>query len=143
MHTEDIRWQQRFENYQRALNQLHDAWQLAAERPLSALEQQGMIQAFEYTYELAWKTLKDLLNYQGFTELIGSRDTLREAFRQALLTDGEAWMQMLQDRNRTSQTYNEATAQEILGHIQSHYVPCFLALQQQLQQQLQKQIHSE
>lgn len=143
MHTEDMRWQQRFENYQRALKQLHDAWQLAAERPLSALEQQGMIQAFEYTYELAWKTLKDLLNYQGFTELIGSRDTLREAFRQALLTDGEAWMQMLQDRNRTSHTYNEATAKEILGRIQSSYVPCFVALQTQLHNQLQKQTHSE
>lgn len=133
MHTEDIRWQQRFENYQRALGQLHAAWQLAAERPLSALEQQGMIQTFEYTYELAWKTLKDVLSYQGFTELISSRDTLREAFRQALVTDGAAWMQMLQDRNRTSHTDNEATAQEILGRIQSDYVPCFLALQQQLQ----------
>lgn len=132
MSIPDIRWQQRFANYQRALKQLSAAGQLTDQRPLSDLEKQGMIQAFEYTYELAWKTLKDFLTYQGFSELIGSRDTLREAFRQELIADGEGWMQMLNDRNRTSHTYNEATAAEILQHIQCIYLPLFLRLQTRL-----------
>jgi nucleotidyltransferase substrate binding protein (TIGR01987 family) len=82
---------------------------------LNEREQQGLIKAYEYTFELAWNTLRDLLRSQGDATLLGSRDTLREAFRLGLIEDGEAWMLMIQDRNLTSYTYNHATAQAIPG----------------------------
>jgi hypothetical protein len=74
MEKSDIRWIQRFENYIKAFSQLEEAILLANKRPLSNLEEQGLIQAFEYTHELAWKTLKDFLNYQGNQEIYGSKD---------------------------------------------------------------------
>jgi nucleotidyltransferase substrate binding protein (TIGR01987 family) len=76
--NEDIRWKQRFENYKRASVQLKDAVRLFRERPLSLIEQQGLIQSFEYTHELSWKTLQDFFAYQGNTDIKGSRDAFRE-----------------------------------------------------------------
>jgi nucleotidyltransferase substrate binding protein (TIGR01987 family) len=83
--TEDIRWLRRFANYTRALQSLSDAVSLAGERPLSKLEQQGLIQAFEFTHELAWNVLKDYLEQQGIFGLIGSRDASRSAFQNGLI----------------------------------------------------------
>ena len=80
---------------------------------LNQREQQGLIKAFEYTFELAWNTLRDLLRSQGDATLLGSRDTLREAFRLGLISNGEAWMLMIQDRNLTSHTYNRVTAEQV------------------------------
>jgi len=118
----DVRWVQRLQNFEKALAQLDDAVHLMGERPLSNLEKQGVIQAFEYTYELAWNTLKDYLVWQGIESIVGSRDTIREAFSLGLIEDGDAWMGMLVDRNRTSHTYNEKTADDILVNIQhSHH----------------------
>ena len=88
MTPEDIRWQQRFSNYCKALTQLEA---FLDPHGLNEREQQGLIKAFEYTFELAWNTLRDLLRSQGAASLLGSRDTLREAFRLGLIRDGEAW----------------------------------------------------
>ena len=131
--AEDIRWQQRFSNYRKALERLEDFLEPPA---LNEREQQGLIKAFEYTYELAWNTLRDLLRSQGDASLLGSRDTLREAFRLGLIEQGEAWMLMLQDRNLTSHTYNRATAVEIGAHIREAYLSCFQALRSRLDQRL-------
>lgn len=95
----DIRWQQRFCNYQRALEQLETVFDPP---PRNQREEQGLIKAFEYTFELGWNKLRDLLRSEGISDLIGSRDTLREAFRVGRVVDGKAWMQMIQDRNLTS-----------------------------------------
>ena len=81
----DIRWIQCFDNYQRALQTLSRAVALSAERPLSELEQQGLIQGFEFTHELAWNMLKDFLEAQGIAGLIGSRDAIRTAFKNGLI----------------------------------------------------------
>ncbi len=132
----DIRWQQRFSNFTKALSQLTDANELSKQRPLSRLEKQGLIQAFEFTYELAWNTLKDYLSFQGIPDLIGSRDTTREAFAHKLVADGDGWMMMLADRNRTSHTYNEATAEDIVQHIHTRYVDLFLALAETLRERI-------
>lgn len=129
---QDIRWQQRFSNYQKALRQLDNAVDLSRQRPLSDLEKQGLIQAFEYTYELGWNTLKDYLSYQGITEIIGARDAIRQAFRRELISDGEGWMEMLVDRNLTSHTYNEDTADEIVNKVCERYHAILLALQVKL-----------
>lgn len=125
----DIRWQQRFSNYNKALTQLNNAVELAEQRDLSELEQQGMIQAFEYTHELAWKTLKDFLEYRGTRDIYGSRDATREAFKLGLIKNGEIWMDMIQSRNKTSHTYNEETVKEIVTAIKADYIGQFLALQ--------------
>ena len=83
----DVRWQQRFSNYRRALEQLEGFFEPPT---LNEREQQGLIKVFEYTFDLAWNTLRDLLRSQGNADLLGSRDTLREAFRLGLVADGEA-----------------------------------------------------
>jgi len=115
------RWIQRFDNYKRAHSSLADAMELMSTRELSDLEKQGVIQAFEFTWELAWNLLKDYLLWQGETEITGARDAIREAFSRGLIEEGQVWMAMLQDRNRTSHTYNESTMKEILSSIQSQY----------------------
>ena len=121
----DIRWQQRFKNFQKALAQLQ---KFIEKGELSELEEQGLIKAFEYTYELAWTTLKDFLEYQGYTDIYGSRDTIRKAYELNIIQDGEAWMDMLESRNKTSHTYNEDTAEEICQAIQNTYYGLFLSL---------------
>src|SRR6266436_5612515 len=121
----DVRWRQRFENFRKALTQLSSAAALTKQRDLTKLEQQGLIQAFEFTHELAWNILKDFLESRGTTDLYGSRDATREAFAKGLIEDGETWMAMIQSRNQTSHTYNEDTADEIATAILSSYVKEF------------------
>lgn len=122
---QDIRWQQRFNNYIRALQTLRDAVALSEERELSKLEEQGLIQGFEFTHELAWNVLKDYLQDKGITGLIGSKDATREAFKNGLIADGEAWMEMIKARNQTSHTYNPEIAQEIADAILKRFYPAF------------------
>ena len=131
--SEDIRWQQRFSNYKKALAQLQSAVALSKERELSLLEKQGLIQAFEYTHELAWKTMKDFLEYRGATEQIyGSKDATRQAFAVGLITNGDVWMQMIRSRNLTSHTYDEETVEAIVDLILGSYVFAFEALEKKL-----------
>ena len=99
------------------------------QRGLSELEKQGLIQAFEFTYELGWNTRKDYLVWQGIEGITGSRDTIRESFSKALITDGDEWMKMLLDRNRTSQTYNEKITVEILRNIDKQYIEQLMELE--------------
>lgn len=126
----DVRWKQRFDNFQRAMHQLTLAIELKVQRPLSDLEQQGLIQGFEFTHELAWNVLKDYLEMEGIQGLVGSRSTVREAFKRGLVADGEAWMDMIEKRNLSSHTYNLAVANTLSEAIVSRYHPAFLALQQ-------------
>ena len=125
---EDIRWKQRFNNYLKALQTLTSAARLAKERELSTLEEQGVIQSFEFTHELAWNVLKDYLEYQGVRDVVGSRGAVREAFRNGLIEDGETWMAMIKDRNLSSHTYDQETAQEIVGRILEEHHPAFLKM---------------
>jgi nucleotidyltransferase substrate binding protein (TIGR01987 family) len=133
--TEDIRWKQRFDNYKRALHQLTLAVQLMEQRPLSDLEQQGLIQGFEFTHELAWNVLKDYLELEGIQGLIGSRSTVREAFKRGLINDGEAWMDMIEKRNLSSHTYNHDVAVSLASVIHESYYPAFLALQERFEKE--------
>lgn len=131
--VKDIRWIQRFSNYNNALTQLEDAVKLSAQRELTSLEKQGLIQAFEFTHELAWKTLKDFLEHRGVTEqLFGSKDTTRQAFSKNLLNDGDIWMNMIKSRNLTSHTYDEKTVETIINNILSDYAPQFKLLRDKL-----------
>ena len=87
MNKQDIRWQQRFENFQNALGELTEAVELYQHRPLSKLEKQGLVKAFEFTHELAWNVMKDYFEYQGKTSIMGSRDATREAFNRGMIME--------------------------------------------------------
>lgn len=89
--TEDIRWEQRFSNFNKALNKLSQAVALAGKEELSELEVEGLIQRFEYTYELAWKTLQDLIKQQGLTDINGPGQVLTQAFQMGLINNAESW----------------------------------------------------
>lgn len=129
MSDQDIRWLQRFEYFKQAHEQLKDALTEMGLRKLSNLEKQGTIQAFEFTYEQAWNVLRDYLIWQGAETISGSRDAIREGFRLGLISDGKAWLAMLQDRNRTVHTYNESTANQILAELAAVYANLFLELE--------------
>ena len=126
----DIRWRQRFDNFERALQVLERGVVLARQRPLSELEQQGLIQGFEFSHELAWNLLKDYLQHQGITAIIGSRDATRLAFLNNLISDGEGWMAMIKARNQSSHTYNLEQAQAIARDVIERYAPLFAALRE-------------
>jgi nucleotidyltransferase substrate binding protein (TIGR01987 family) len=136
MNHQDIRWQQRFSNYKKALLQLQNAVELSVQRALSNLEKQGVIQAFEFTHELAWNVLKDYLEDQGNQNVKGSKDATREAFKVALIADGEQWMAMIQSRNISSHTYDERTADQLVSVIIKQYFPLFVALQTEMEKYL-------
>jgi len=125
----DVRWRQRFQSFGRAFAQLSAAAELAKQRKLSDLEQQGLIQAFEFTHELAWNILKDFLESRGAANLYGSKDATREAFAKGLIANGEEWMTMIQARNRSSHTYNQKTADEVSAAILANFMPEFVAFQ--------------
>ena len=128
MKNNDIRWLQRFANYSKALTQLEKFVEKG--KDLNELEKQGMIQAFEYNFELAWNLIKDYYAYQGVTEIQGSRDAFRLAFNRGLIEDGESWMQMITSRTKTFHTYNEETADEIASDILNKYFVLFKTLHQ-------------
>lgn len=123
MEQQDIRWVQRLSNYERARSRLTSAVELAATRELSDLEKQGLIQAFEFVFELAWNVMKDYFFYQGNPAVTGSRDAIRTAFKHGVIADGEGWMEMIKSRNQSARTYNESVANEITDKIlQSYHV---------------------
>jgi nucleotidyltransferase substrate binding protein (TIGR01987 family) len=121
MDTPDMRWIQRLDHFVKAFSQLKEAVELAQQRRLSKLEEQGLIQAFEYTHELAWNTLKDFLENRGVRDLYGSKDVTREAFRTGLIGNGETWMDMIKSRNLSTHTYDEITASKIASAILDTY----------------------
>ncbi|MCB0392493.1 MAG: nucleotidyltransferase substrate binding protein [Bdellovibrionales bacterium] len=125
MTAQDIRWQQRLENLKKAFTELEEAVDLHKTRELSKLEKQGLIQAFEYTHELSWNTIRDYFIDQGNFSITGSKDAAREAFKLGIIEDGEAWMDMIKSRNLSSHTYNKETADKVVNNIVSSYYKCF------------------
>jgi nucleotidyltransferase substrate binding protein (TIGR01987 family) len=118
---EDIRWKQRFQNYQKAIATMKDAMELAATRELSDLEKQGVIQGFQFTFEMAWNVMKDYLEEQGINDIMGSKNAIRYAFNKGLIEDGEAWMDMIKGRNLVSHSYDKETAENLLIKIKQSF----------------------
>ncbi len=149
MSNHDIRWEQRFNNFIKALNKLQDGVNYIQNNALDGdnsgeseensgmvlhdLIKQGLIQRFEVTHELAWNVIKDYAAYQGNPEISGSRDASREGFAIGLIDNGEVWMEMIKSRNETSHTYNEGTAKEIFSHIIKKYLPAFRLFRQKME----------
>lgn len=137
MKNQEIRWIQRFNNFSKALRQLT---KFIEKGELNELEEQGLIQSFEYNYELAWNTIKDFYEYQVETDIQGSRDAFRLAFKRGLIEDGETWMKMIKSRNQTAHTYNEETAQEIISDVVNHFYRAFLNLEKKLKGLKEKEL---
>jgi nucleotidyltransferase substrate binding protein (TIGR01987 family) len=121
----DVRWKQRFSNFSNAFSLLGEA--VSMKRP-TELEKEGLIQRFEYTFELGWKTLKDYLEEKGFAEIVGSKDAIRLAFANGIISNGEVWMEMITDRNLTSHLYDSAVVAQIVNNVLNKYYPAFLEL---------------
>lgn len=132
--TKDVRWLQRLNNYQSALGSLQEAVTLSQTKGLSDLEQQGLIQAFEFTHELAWNLLKDYFAYQGNPQITGSRDAAREAFQKGLVTNGEVWMEMIKSRNQIFQAYSQSIIKDIAIKITQNYLEEFLKLSKKMEE---------
>lgn len=129
MASNDLRWIQRFQNYSKALTQLEE---FLNKGELNKFEEQGLIQSFEYNYELAWNVIKDFYENQGETNIQGSRDAFRLAFKRGLIENGELWMDMIKSRALTSHTYNLETAAEIVHKIREEYYDLFKILHKNL-----------
>ncbi|GIV98991.1 nucleotidyltransferase substrate binding protein [Roseiflexus sp.] len=129
MNEPDVRWIQRFNHFTRALRQLE---KFIAKGELNELEEQGLIQAFEYTFDLSWNVIKDYFELQGDTGILGSRDAFRLAFRRGLIEHGDVWMSMIKSRALTSHTYNEEIAQQVASAIVNQYYPEFVRLHETL-----------
>lgn len=139
MGNQDIRWKQRFKNYEKAFRKLEEAVLRIKtdffedgeidENKFKAgddIIKEGLIQRFEYTHELAWNVMKDFLMESGAPEIYGSKDAIREAYNVGLIANGKMWMDMVSSRNRTSHTYNEEVANEIFSMVINEYYPAFL-----------------
>lgn len=141
----DIRWEQRFSNYRKALKQMTKAIDLIKvdksfdvddikKSDILDIIKEGLIQRFEYTHELALNVIKDYSEYQGNTSIRGSRDSTREGFKMRLITEAEKWMDMIKSRNGTSHTYNKETAEEIVELIINDYYDLFLKFEKVMEQ---------
>lgn len=116
---EKPKWKERFENYCRALSQLEIALQ---QKNFSVLEKDGVVKRFEFTFELAWKTLQDILNEMGYADVKGPKPVIKKSFEDEIIKDGQAWIDMLNDRNNSTHLYDESVAQDIFNNIQKNYL---------------------
>jgi len=131
----DIRWQQRFDNYKKALNKLAEVADKPTLDELSDLEKEGLIQRFEYTFELAWKTLQDLLKDKGYLDIAGPNASLTQALTDGYITDADGWRKMKKSRELTSHVYDEETANNIANDIVEIYYHLLAALAVRLEKE--------
>jgi nucleotidyltransferase substrate binding protein (TIGR01987 family) len=129
--NDDVRWKQRFENFERAFSQFKQAIDKQDEESVSLIKD-GTIHRFKVTHELAWKVLKDFLEYEGHQNINGSRSAIRVAFNIDLLADGQVWMNMIDSRNRTVHTYHEKILEQEFHLVVSDYYPAFVQFQQRM-----------
>lgn len=126
MSDPDIRWKQRFHQFQKAFALLQQAIDI---KEPSVVERAGLIQFFEMAFELGWKLLKDYQEAQGFT-IASPREAIKQAFQSEIVRAGHDWIDALEDRNLTTHTYNEQTAVEVEEKIRGKYYPLLLQLHQ-------------
>lgn len=120
MNGKEIRWQQRFQNFQKAFVQFDEA--VNRINALSDLEKEGLVQRFEYTFERAWKTMKDYLEAQD-VEVKFPREAIKKGFQYEIITEGEMWLEMLESRNLMAHTYDEEVFQTAVHRIAADFYP--------------------
>lgn len=118
-----LRWRDRFENFARAYRLLREAVEMAEERPLSTLEKEGLVQRFEYTWELAWKVLRDYLAAEGIVlSTVTPRSVLRAAFAAGVIADGDTWLAALDARNKMAHVYSQEAFEKVVQEIRDRYL---------------------
>lgn len=132
--NKEIKWQRKFENFEKAFQNLHVL--VSYNKTYSDLEKEGIIQRFEILVELSWKVLKDFLIYQGFEEEKSPKSVIRRAYQSDIIQDVEQWMQSLDQRNRTSHTYNELILEEITNYTFGKFYPIVKDLYNYLKKEL-------
>ncbi|GAC1374430.1 MAG: nucleotidyltransferase substrate binding protein [Aquirhabdus sp.] len=132
----ELRWRQRFQNFENAYNMLCRTLDRHEAVPDDDIVQMAMVQAFEFTYELAWNTMKDYLENEGFDEVKNSKQTIRTAFQAELIHDAEGWMEAIQKRNLASHTYNQTILREAIAYIQDVFFPLVRTLYEDLKVKL-------
>jgi len=116
------RWIQRLDNYAKAFAVLQRTYNIQNERELTEAERMGLIQSFEFSYELAWNLMKDFLHNKGIFDIVGSKDAIRAAFKNNIIDNGEIWMDMLERRNETAHTYEEDIAIRVVNDVSNLYI---------------------
>ena len=130
--SEEVRWKYRFRNFSRAYTLLRETLETEV-KGLSPLEREGVIHRFEYTFELAWNTLKDRLEYDGVVlDTVAPRHVIRAAFRARLIDDGDAWIDMLTDRNLMAHTYDAARFEAVARNVRRRYLAILGGLYERL-----------
>lgn len=135
MDKKDIRWEQRFSNFKKALAKLEAVARDRDYNTLSELEKEGLIQRFEYTFELAWKTLQDLLEHKGYQDITGPNPVLEQALKDGYITNEKQWRNMKKSRELTSHTYNNETADDIAESIVEEYYHLLKSLEKRLEEE--------
>ena len=135
--SSDIRWKQRFDNLQRAFQRLRWALEIHQQDPDNDLIRMAVIKAYEFTFELSWKTLKDFLAYNGIDAKL-PREVLKQAFATGLVIDGQLWIDMLEERNLMAHTYDDARARIAVDQIQERYLGGLQQLHDMLTTKLQE-----
>lgn len=130
MTSKDIRWKQRFQNYQKAFKQFEEA---VLGNSRNRLAQEGLIQRFEYTFELAWKCLQDLLQERGLVEIRGPKPVIQQAFEDGLIQNGVVWMEMLRARNESAHIYDEDVFLDIFHKTAKDFYEPLKALKEKLE----------
>ena len=140
----DIRWIQRYANFHKACTRLLEVTE--ADRlidDMTELEQEGLVQRFEYTFELAWKVLQDLLIYKGYEFMLGPTGTLTRAFDDGLISDHDGWRKMAKSRNTLSHVYDEEEVLPIIRLIYTDYAPLLKKLDEHLGKLTQRQEYQQ
>ena len=132
----EIRWQQRFQNFENAFNTLTRIINRYESTPDDEVVKMALVQAFEFSYELAWNCMKDFLENEGFTEVKNSKQAIRTAFQAELILDAEGWMTAIQKRNLASHSYNDIILMETVEYIKDEFYPIVSKLYQDLKNQL-------
>ena len=127
------RWEQKLNSYRKALRRLAEVVNVSSNRQLNEFEADGLIQRFEFTFELAWKLMKSYADYQGTDkEIMGSRDAVRWAFENGLIENSDVWMEMIKRRNDTSHTYDEDTAADVVERVKAAYFQAFVCFYERM-----------
>lgn len=136
MLSQDIRWQQRFQNFDRAFLLLREVIDQGCDS-LNQLEKEGAIQRFEIAYELGWKVLKDYLEQHGvLVDPITPRNVIKQAFAARLLDDAQVWIDMMLHRNLLAHTYDFKVFEEVLATVESRYFAAFERLHEFLMEEI-------
>ena len=133
------KWHERLAAYKNAIGRLTEVVNLNKQRMLNQFERDSLIKRFKFTYEMAWKLMMSYEKENGITEILGSKDVIRQAFKLPIISNGEAWLEMVDTRNKTSHLYDEEMATDVIDEIIYTYFPLFIELQDTMAQTANKE----